>query len=125
VKWGASRHRQPGHRRHPDDAGDATKLIRTADRALFTAKSRDRNRVEGGTDKVDDRESGRRRSEQGSLGSRARTRWRRAADQGRQTCATELAIEHMLQPGCDYGDEYEFGLDLILDGLEREHGGGG
>jgi AcrR family transcriptional regulator len=32
---------------------------------------------------------------------------------------TELTIEHVLQPGYDYGDEFEFGLDLILDGLER------
>jgi AcrR family transcriptional regulator len=32
---------------------------------------------------------------------------------------TELAVEHVLRPGYDYGDEYEFGLDLILDGLER------
>jgi AcrR family transcriptional regulator len=31
----------------------------------------------------------------------------------------ELASEHVLQPGYDYGDEYEAGLDLILDGLER------
>jgi len=31
---------------------------------------------------------------------------------------TEFAIEHILQPGYDYGDEYQFGLDLILDGLE-------
>ena len=31
----------------------------------------------------------------------------------------ELAIEHILQPGYDYGDEFEFGLDLILDGLDR------
>jgi AcrR family transcriptional regulator len=30
---------------------------------------------------------------------------------------TELAVEHVLQPGYDYGDEFEFGLDLILDGL--------
>jgi AcrR family transcriptional regulator len=30
----------------------------------------------------------------------------------------ELATEHVLQPGYDYGDEFEFGLDLILDGLE-------
>jgi AcrR family transcriptional regulator len=30
----------------------------------------------------------------------------------------ELTIEHVLQPGYDYGDEFEFGLDLILDGLE-------
>src|SRR3989442_5093710 len=32
---------------------------------------------------------------------------------------TELTIEHVLQPGYDYGNEFEFGLDLILDGLER------
>ena len=32
---------------------------------------------------------------------------------------TEIAVEHVLQPGYDYGDEFEFGLDLILDGLER------
>jgi AcrR family transcriptional regulator len=32
---------------------------------------------------------------------------------------TELAVGHVLQPGYDYGDEYLFGLDLILDGLER------
>ena len=31
----------------------------------------------------------------------------------------ELTIDHVLQPGYDYGDEYEFGLDLILDGLEK------
>jgi AcrR family transcriptional regulator len=31
----------------------------------------------------------------------------------------ELAVEHVLQPGYDYGDEFEFGLDLILDGLDR------
>jgi AcrR family transcriptional regulator len=30
---------------------------------------------------------------------------------------TELTVEHVLQPGYDYGDEFEFGLDLILDGL--------
>jgi AcrR family transcriptional regulator len=32
---------------------------------------------------------------------------------------TELAVQHVLQPGYDYGDEYGFGLELILDGLER------
>jgi AcrR family transcriptional regulator len=31
----------------------------------------------------------------------------------------ELTIEHVLQPGYDYGDEFVFGLDLILDGLQR------
>jgi AcrR family transcriptional regulator len=32
---------------------------------------------------------------------------------------TELTVEHVLQPGYNYGNEYLFGLDLILDGLER------
>ncbi len=31
---------------------------------------------------------------------------------------TELATAHVLQPGYDYGDEFEYGLDLILAGLE-------
>src|SRR6266508_2270956 len=31
----------------------------------------------------------------------------------------ELTTEHVLQPGYDYGKEFECGLDLILDGLER------
>jgi AcrR family transcriptional regulator len=31
---------------------------------------------------------------------------------------TALTLEHVLQPGYDYGDEFEFGLDLILEGLE-------
>ena len=29
----------------------------------------------------------------------------------------ELATEHILQPGYDFGDEFDFGLDLILDAL--------
>jgi AcrR family transcriptional regulator len=32
---------------------------------------------------------------------------------------TEIAVEHVLQPGYNYGDEFEYGLTLILDGLER------
>ena len=35
---------------------------------------------------------------------------------------TEIAVEHVLQPGYDYGNEYQFGLDLILDGLDRALG---
>jgi hypothetical protein len=31
----------------------------------------------------------------------------------------ELTIENVLQHGYAYGDEYEFGLGLILDGLEK------
>jgi AcrR family transcriptional regulator len=29
----------------------------------------------------------------------------------------EIAIEHVLKPGYDFGDEFEFGLNLILDAL--------
>ena len=32
---------------------------------------------------------------------------------------TELTVQHVLQPGYDYAKEFEFGLDLILNGLER------
>ena len=32
---------------------------------------------------------------------------------------TEFTHEHILQPGYDYGEEFGFGLDLILDGLEK------
>ena len=28
-------------------------------------------------------------------------------------------IGHAMQPGYDYGDEFEYGLDAILDSLER------
>ena len=31
----------------------------------------------------------------------------------------EFTFGHILKPGYDFGDEYEFGLDLILDGLEQ------
>jgi hypothetical protein len=41
----------------------------------------------------------------------------------------EIAREHALRPGYDYGNEYAFGLALILDGLDRARraadGGGG
>lgn len=30
---------------------------------------------------------------------------------------TEFAMEHVMKPGYDFGEEFEFGLDLILDGL--------
>jgi AcrR family transcriptional regulator len=32
---------------------------------------------------------------------------------------TELVTEHVLLPGYDFADEFDVGLDLILDGLER------
>jgi AcrR family transcriptional regulator len=35
---------------------------------------------------------------------------------------TEIAVEHVLQPGYDYGNEYQFGLELILDGLDQALG---
>jgi len=31
----------------------------------------------------------------------------------------EFTFGHILKPGYDFGDEYGFGLDLILDGLEK------
>ena len=34
----------------------------------------------------------------------------------------EFATEHVLQPGYDFGHEFDFGLDLILDGLEAAVG---
>jgi AcrR family transcriptional regulator len=30
----------------------------------------------------------------------------------------EFVVEHVMRPGYDFGREFEFGLDLILDGLE-------
>ena len=32
---------------------------------------------------------------------------------------TEMAVEHAMKPGYDYGNEFEFGLNLILEGLKR------
>lgn len=32
---------------------------------------------------------------------------------------TEMAREHVLRPGYAFGDEFTFGLDLVLDGLAR------
>jgi hypothetical protein len=34
-------------------------------------------------------------------------------------CLAQLTSEHVLQPGYDHGEEYEFGLDLILHGVEE------
>jgi AcrR family transcriptional regulator len=39
--------------------------------------------------------------------------------QGLYPHLTELTLEHVLKPGYAYGNEFEFGLELILDGLER------
>jgi len=32
---------------------------------------------------------------------------------------TEMGVEHIMRPGYNYSDEFDFGLGLILDGLER------
>jgi AcrR family transcriptional regulator len=34
----------------------------------------------------------------------------------------EFSTEHIMQPGYDFGSEFEFGLELILDGLARTIG---
>jgi AcrR family transcriptional regulator len=34
-----------------------------------------------------------------------------------------FTAEHVMQQGYDYGDEFEFGLDLVLDGLEARAAG--
>ena len=36
----------------------------------------------------------------------------------------EMIVEHALKPGYDYAEEFEFGLDLILDGLENRRRSG-
>jgi AcrR family transcriptional regulator len=36
----------------------------------------------------------------------------------------EILTDHVMKPGYDYGDEFEYGLDLLLDGLERVRGAG-
>ena len=33
----------------------------------------------------------------------------------------EILTDHVMQPEYDYGDEFEYGLDLILDGLAKVH----
>ena len=34
----------------------------------------------------------------------------------------EILTDHVMKPGYDYGEEFEYGLDLILDGLEKVRG---
>jgi AcrR family transcriptional regulator len=45
-------------------------------------------------------------------------------ESGQYPHLTELAVEHVLQPGYAFGDEFDFGLGLILDGLARSLPGG-
>jgi AcrR family transcriptional regulator len=40
-------------------------------------------------------------------------------ESGQYPHLTELATDHVLQPGYAFGHEFDFGLDLILDGLAR------
>ena len=42
-----------------------------------------------------------------------------AFSSGQYPHLVELATEHVLQPGYDFGNEFEFGLNLILDSLAR------
>ena len=37
----------------------------------------------------------------------------------------EMATEHILRPGYDFGDEFEIGLTVILDALTRSIPGDG
>ncbi|MCA9134191.1 MAG: hypothetical protein KDA45_13580 [Planctomycetales bacterium] len=32
---------------------------------------------------------------------------------------SEMIVEHILQPGYEYADEFQFGLEIVLDGLQR------
>jgi len=41
---------------------------------------------------------------------------------GQYPYLAEMAVEHAMKPGYNYGDEFEFGLNLILDGLQRAQG---
>jgi hypothetical protein len=34
----------------------------------------------------------------------------------------EILTEHVMKPGYDYGEEFEYGLDIILEGLEGVRG---
>jgi AcrR family transcriptional regulator len=36
----------------------------------------------------------------------------------------EFSVEHVMKPGYDYSEEFEFGLDVVLDGLARAVGDG-
>ena len=40
-----------------------------------------------------------------------------AFESGEYPHLLELVTEHALKPGYDFGDEFEFGLELVLDGL--------
>jgi Tetracyclin repressor-like, C-terminal domain len=37
----------------------------------------------------------------------------------------EFSVEHIMKPGYDFGEEFEFGLTVILDGLAKSIPGNG
>ncbi|MDT5287829.1 MAG: hypothetical protein QOG79_3830 [Mycobacterium sp.] len=43
----------------------------------------------------------------------------RRAPAGEYPYLAELAAERVVQAECDFGDEFEVGLDLLLDSMER------
>src|SRR5438309_11246002 len=43
----------------------------------------------------------------------------RALPSGEYPYLTEMAVGHAMKPGYDYGNEFEFGLNLVLKSLER------
>ena len=45
--------------------------------------------------------------------------FRRQLPAGRFPHLTEMLLSHVMKPGYAFAKEFEFGLDLILDGLER------
>ena len=49
---------------------------------------------------------------------RRRTRSWSGWPRGSTRTSSQMATSYYLQPGYDFGDEFRFGLDLILDGLE-------
>jgi hypothetical protein len=42
--------------------------------------------------------------------------------EGEYPYLTEIATDHVMRPGYDYGDEFAFGLELILNGLQQTAG---
>lgn len=53
-----------------------------------------------------------------SVGDVAESIMKRMAE-GQYPHLVDMATSYYLQPGYDFGDEFGFGLDLILDGIER------
>jgi AcrR family transcriptional regulator len=95
------------------DAGHAARrrLLGPSDgaRRLGDGRLRLRLRAAGAGAAVRDRRADR----------RAGRRHPRAGAGRRLPHLVELAREHVLRPGYDYGEEFGYGLDLVLDGLER------